>query len=104
MENIIDFRADRPITTETDIEAEDDRDTLFAEGFRDIESRLCDCVSMAQLAFEQVCDLKTGDPITENRELLFAVAHTWEMLSKLKQDYYATYHNEKSGGLHTSNV
>jgi hypothetical protein len=63
---------------------------------------------MAQIAFEQVCDLKTGDLKTENRELLFAVAHTCEMLEKLKRDYYATYHNEKprwrSRGLHTSNI
>jgi len=54
---------------------------------------------MAKIAFDEVCDLKIDD-----RELVFAVAHTWELLVKLKRDYYATYHNEKPGGLHTSNI
>jgi hypothetical protein len=102
MSNVIDFTpADRPFAepeacgtdTETDI------DELHSEAFRDLENRLCDCVSMAKIAFDEVCDLKT-----ENRELVFAVAHTWELLEKLKRDYYATYHNEKPGGLHTSNI
>jgi hypothetical protein len=48
---------------------------------------------------EQIHNHKTDD-----RELVFAVAHTWEMLAKLKRDYYATYHNEKPGGLHTSSI
>jgi hypothetical protein len=56
-------------------------------------------LSIAKIAFDQICEHKT-----DNRELVFAVAHTWEMLAKLKRDYYATYHNEKPGGLHTSST
>jgi hypothetical protein len=92
--NIVDFPgADQPPIAETDIEA------LHAEAFRDLENRLNDCVSMAAIAAEQIHNHKTDD-----RELVFAVAHTWEMLAKLKRDYYATYHNEKPGGLHTSST
>jgi len=40
----------------------------------------------------------------EDRELVFAVAHTWELLEKLKKDYYASYHDERPGGLHTSST
>jgi hypothetical protein len=102
MSNVIDFTpADRP---SAEFEAggtdtETDRDTLHGEAFREIENRLCDCVNMAKIAFDLVCEAKTDD-----RELGFAVAHTWEMLAKLKRDYYATYHNEKPGGLHTSSI
>jgi hypothetical protein len=28
----------------------------------------------------------------------FAVAHTWELLEKLKKDYYAAWHDERPGG------
>jgi hypothetical protein len=64
---------DRPIT-ESDIEA------LHAEAFRDLENRMMDCVSMAKIAFDRICDHKT-----EDRELVFAVAHAWELLEKLKK-------------------
>jgi hypothetical protein len=92
-ENIVDFPlSDRPIA-ETDIEA------LHAEAFRDLENRLNDCVSMARIAADQIHDFKTDD-----RELVFAVAHTWELLEKLKKDYYAAWHDEEPGGLHTCNI
>ena len=45
-------------------------------------------MNMAKIAFDQICEHKT-----DNGELVCAVAHTWEMLAKLKRDYYATYHN-----------
>jgi hypothetical protein len=102
MSNIVDFTpAERPIA---EFEAggtdnETDRDTLHAEAFREIENRLCDCVNMAKLAFDQACEFR-GD----NSELVFAVTHTWEMLFKLKRDYYASYNDQKPGGLHTSNI
>jgi hypothetical protein len=102
MENIIEFPADRP-TTELNIDA-DDIEALHAEAFRDLENRLKDCVSMATIAFD-LCEAKTDDhPVARQRELVFAVAHTWEMLSKLEHDYYASYHNKKPGGVHTSNM
>jgi hypothetical protein len=62
---------------------------------------------MAKIAFDRVGEAKTRQNKIDG-ELEFAVAHTWEMLAKLKHDYYATYHNEKprwrSRGLHTSNI
>jgi hypothetical protein len=39
---------------------------------------------------------------TQDGELVFAVAHTWEMLAKLKRDYYADCCGEKAGGLDKS--
>jgi hypothetical protein len=32
------------------------------------------------------------------------VAHTWELLPKLKKDYYHARHGENRGGLHTSSI
>jgi hypothetical protein len=84
--NIIDFPpVDRPIT-ETEI------DKLHSQAFRDLEGGISDCVSMAKIAADQIHDLKT-----EDRELVFAVAHTWELLAKLKADYYAAWYDEKRG-------
>jgi hypothetical protein len=74
-------------------------DELHAEAFRDLESRLNDCVSMAQIAMERICNHPTDD-----RKLVFAVAHTCELLMKLKKDYYHAYHGENRGGLHTSSI
>jgi len=93
--------ADRPFAEPEagGADTETDFDALHSEAFRELENRLCDCVNMAKLAFDQICEHKT-----DNGELVFAVAHTWEMLAKLKRDYYATYHNEKPGGLHTSST
>jgi hypothetical protein len=96
-ENIIEFPAAAD-PTELNIDA-DDMEALHAEAFIDLENRLCDCVSMAYIAAEQIQNLETDD-----RELVFAVVHTLEMLEKLKRDYYASYHNKKSGGVHTSNI
>ena len=79
--------------------AETDIETRHAEAFRDLENRLMDCVSMSKIAFDQICEHKT-----EDRELVFAVAHTWELLEKLKKDYYASYADDRLGGLHTSST
>jgi hypothetical protein len=82
-DNIVDFpAADRPIT-------ESEIDKLHSQAFRDLEEKICDCVSMAKIAADQIHDFKT-----EDRELVFAVAHTWELLAKLKTDYYAAWHDE----------
>ena len=45
---------------------------------------------MAKIAADAVMNIRT-----EDRELVFAVAHTSEMLDTLKVDYYAAFHNEK---------
>jgi hypothetical protein len=80
--NVVDFpMADRPIT-----EAETDK--LHSAAFRDLEGKIADCESMAKIAADQIHNHKTDD-----RELVFAVAHTWEMLAKLKADYYAAWYD-----------
>lgn len=87
MSNIVEFpTADRPIT-------ESEIDRLHSEAFRDLEPGICDCESMAKIAAQAVMTIRTDD-----RELVFAVAHVAEMLTALKADYYAAYHGEKQRG------
>ena len=84
MSNVVEFpAADRPVT-------EEEIDKLHSEAFRDLESRICDCVSMGKIAAQAVMNLRTDD-----RELVFAVAHVSEMLTALKADYYAAWNGEK---------
>jgi hypothetical protein len=72
MSNVVEFPlSDRPI-------AETDIDALHAEAFRDLENRMMDCVSMAKIAAQIAMNTRT-----EDRELVFAVAHTWELLENL---------------------
>jgi hypothetical protein len=93
MTELIEFPGTKPEVSECDV---DDR---HAEAFRDLENRIMDCLSMAAIAAEQIHNHKTDD-----RELVFEVAHTYELLMKLKKDYYAAWHGEKQGGLHTSSI
>jgi hypothetical protein len=83
MSNIVDFpAADRPIT-------EGQIENLHSQAFRDLEGRLCDCISMAIIARQLAANEKDA-----NNEMVFAVAHAAEMLEALKVDYYAAYHGE----------
>jgi hypothetical protein len=84
MSNVVEFPpSDRPVTV-------DDIDALHSEAFRELEGPLMDCVMMAKIATERITDRSTN-----NREideaLVFTVCHTFEMLLKLKKDYYASY-------------
>jgi hypothetical protein len=93
---VIEFpTADRPIT-DSDVDNLD-VDNLHAEAFRDLESRLCDCVSMARIAVEKM-------PSNAHGDVLFAVCHSLEMLMKLQKDYYLAYDEKKLDGLHSSSV
>jgi hypothetical protein len=84
MSNVVEFPiADRPVT-------ESELDKLHSEAFRDLEPRICDCVSMAKIAAQSVMEISTDD-----RELVFAVAYVFEMLTALKTDYYAAWRGEK---------
>jgi len=84
MSNVVDFPvADRPIT-------EDQIDKLHSQAFRDLESRICDCVCMVKIAARAVMNIRTDDC-----ESVFAAAHASEMLDTLKVDYYAAWHGEK---------
>jgi hypothetical protein len=64
-------------------------DKLHADAFRDLEGRLCDYVRMAHIAGDLAANAE-GD-----EDMIFAIVHTFEMLKKLKADYYAAYHDEK---------
>src|ERR1700730_2944843 len=93
MSNIVEFPpSDRPIDTHEPERqwTENEVDKLHSEAFRNFEPGICDCVSMAKIAFDRICDHKT-----EDRELVFAVAHAWEMLDALRTNYYAAWHGEK---------
>ena len=84
MSNVVEFPpSDRPIT-ESEIEK------LHSDAFRDLVGEICDCESMAKIAAQIVMNIRTDD-----RELVFAVAHVSEMLSALKADYYAAWYGEK---------
>jgi hypothetical protein len=72
--------ADRPIT-------EGEIDKLHAEAFRDLESGICDCTTMARIAAQLVID---EDKVTD-REAVFAVCHVLEMLTAFKASYYAAW-------------
>ena len=86
-DNIVDFPlSDRPIT-KTEVDA------LHATAFRDLESTICDCVSMAKIAAQMVIAKDDGT----DRELVFAVVHVLEMMDALKAGYYAAWHDEKRG-------
>ncbi len=84
MSSIIEFPiADKPIT-------ESEIDKLHGDAFRDLEPSICDCESMAKIAAQIVMNTKT-----EDRELVFAVAHVSEMLTALKANYYAAWYGER---------
>ena len=85
MSNIVEFPiADRPIT-------ESEIDKLPSAAFRDLESGICDCTTMASIAAQMVFAADDGT----NREFVFAVAHVSEMLTAFKANYYAAWHGEK---------
>jgi len=72
--------------------SEDYIDKLHSEAFRDLESRIGDCVIMASIA--------VAEPAIEGRDdkhegAMFAVFQVAVMLKKLKADYYAAWHGEK---------
>lgn len=68
----------------------DDSDRRHANAFRDLEARLSDCQSMAQIAAQLMVDAQTTDG-----ELVFAVCNTARMLKTLKEDYYAAWEGER---------
>jgi hypothetical protein len=65
-------------------------DKLHSEAFRDLESGICDCTTMAKIAAQIVLSANTTD-----RELVFAVCHVSEMLDAFKASYCAAWHGEK---------
>jgi hypothetical protein len=84
MTNVVDFPApDRPITG-------DQLDKRHADAFRDLEGRLCDCVRMAHIAADMAAKAEDVD-----EDIVFAIVHVFEMLERLKVDYYAAYEDGK---------
>jgi hypothetical protein len=85
MSNIVEFPiADKPIT-------ESEIAELHSRAFRDLEPGICDCITMAKIAAQMVFAKDDGT----NRELVFAVAHVSEMLTALRANYYAAWHDEQ---------
>jgi hypothetical protein len=72
---------------------ESEIDKLHSEAFRDLESGICNCATMAKIAAQMVTNMTIAEGA--NSELVFAVAHVSEMLSALKASYYAAWHSEK---------
>jgi hypothetical protein len=76
---------------------------LHAEAFRDLESRISDCETMADIAMQLVqpllCGLEPG-----HERAFFAVIQSHRLLARLRVDYQAMWHGENRGGLHTSSV
>jgi hypothetical protein len=68
-------------------------DKLHSEAFRDLESGICDCTTMAKIAGQMVTNMKIDEGA--NDELVFAVCHVSAMLDALKANYYAAWHGEK---------
>jgi hypothetical protein len=86
MSNVVEFpTADRPVT-------ESEIDKLHSEAFRDLESGICDCTTMAKIAAQMAAN-KAGI----DGELVFAVCHVSEMLAAFKASYYAAWYAEKRG-------
>jgi hypothetical protein len=86
--NVVEFPiADRPIT-------EGEIDKLHSEAFRDLESRISDCETMASIAVQMAEHAIEGRDAKHERAM-FAVFHVAVMLKKLKADYYAAWHGEK---------
>ena len=86
MSNVVEFPpSDRPIT-------ESEIDKLHSEAFRDLESGICDCATMAKIAAQMALAADDGT----NRELIFAVVHASEMLSAFRSSYYDAWHGERS--------
>ena len=84
--SVIEFPiAERPVT-------ESEIDKLHSEAFRDLESGICDCTTMAKIAAQIVLSANTTDG-----ELVFAVCHVSEMLTAFKASYYAAWHGELVG-------
>lgn len=68
----------------------DDSDQRHAKAFRDLEGRISDCVTMAWIGSQMICNA-----VDVEGEVVFAVTHTFQMLTKLKGDYYSAYHGER---------
>jgi hypothetical protein len=68
----------------------DASDRRHAKAFRDLEGRISDCVTMAGIGVQMICNARDVEG-----EVVFVVSHTSTMLTELKADYYAAYHGER---------
>jgi hypothetical protein len=72
-----------------------ERDRIHANAFRELESRICDCEKMADIAM-QLAQPLLGGLETGHEQAFFAVIQTQSMLEKLKADYLAMYNEPRS--------
>ena len=65
---------------------------LHSEAFRDLETSLCDCVTMGKIAAQCMGEAKCQDEL-----LAFSVFNLSRMLDALKAEYEARWHGERRG-------
>ncbi|WP_407122651.1 hypothetical protein [Bradyrhizobium sp. STM 3561] len=66
----------------------DDENERNAEAFRDLESDICDCLCMSEIAVQMM-------PDETDEHLMFAVRQTAVMLERFKKRYYSLWHGEE---------
>ena len=71
----------------------DEVDKLHSKNFRDLESRLSNCLTMSDIAMQLVQPLIGGREAGHERAF-FAVIQVYRMLEKLNADYHAAWHGE----------
>ena len=72
----------------------DEVEKLHAEAFRNLESRISDCETMADIAMQLVQPL-LGGLAPGHERAFFAVIQAHRMLEKLRADYQAMWHGEQ---------
>ena len=79
-------------------QSETDIDASHAEAFRDLESKINDCVIMAIIALDatsHACFNRSN----KNEKALFSVCQVARMLKTLKKDYLAVYEGTDNAAL-----
>jgi hypothetical protein len=59
-----------------------------AQAFRNLEGEICDCMRMAGIAAQLTSNEDDSAP--------FAIFHVYEMLRRLKQEYYEAYEGDSA--------
>jgi len=87
MSNLVTFPVEQRPFTEAEI------DKLHAEAFRDLESRISDCVLMSTIALEMAERAIEGRE-EKHEKAMFIVFELVRMLKRLKAGYHASWHGE----------
>lgn len=63
----------------------------LCDAFRDLESSICDCATMARIAANLMVE---SDKRQYPDDVFFAVTHVSEMFDALRDRYYASYQSD----------